>query len=90
MWKNQAGKFTTSKKVNIEFCLPKFSATNIVTWKFHVDESTNGRDYMILGRDLITALGLYLKFSENVIIGREGPCEGCYAPMVDVRNYDFK
>ena len=45
---------------------------------------------MILGRYLPTALGLDLKFSENVIIGGEGPYKGYSTPMVDVSNYDFK
>ena len=89
MWKTQAGKFTTSKKENVDFCLPGFSATIIVTWKCHIDESTNGRYEMILGRDLLTALGLDIKFSDNVLSGREGPHEGCSAPMVDVSNYDL-
>ena len=26
MWETQSGKFTTSKKVNIDFFLPEFSA----------------------------------------------------------------
>ena len=69
MWETQAGKFTTSKKADIDFFLPEFSATKIVTWKSHVDESTNGKYDMILGRDLLTALGLDLNFSDNVIIG---------------------
>ena len=42
-----------------------------------MDEYTNGRYDIILGRDLLTALGLDLKFFENVIIEREGPYEGC-------------
>ena len=70
--------------------LPEFSATKIVTWKCHVDEFTDSRYDMILGRDLPTALGLDLKFSENVKIGGEGPYEGCPSTMVDVRNYNFK
>ena len=45
---------------------------------------------MILGRDLLTALGLDLKFSEDFIIDGEGPYKGCLSPMVDVSNYDFK
>ena len=61
-WENQAGKFTTSKKVNVEFCLPEFGATKIVTWKCHVSKSANSRYDMILGRDLLTALGFDLKF----------------------------
>ena len=45
---------------------------------------------MILVRDLFTALGLDINFYVNVIIGGDGPYKGCSAPMVDVRNYDFK
>ena len=67
MWETQARKFTTSKKVNIDFCLQEFRATKTMTWKFHIDESTNGRYDMTLGRDLLTALGLDLKCSEHVI-----------------------
>ena len=37
-WGTQARKFTTSKKVNVDFCLPEFSATKIVSWKCHVDK----------------------------------------------------
>ena len=45
---------------------------------------------MILGGDLIIALGLDIKFSENIMIGGDGPYEGCSAPMVDINNYEFK
>ena len=69
MWENQSGKFTTSKKVNIDFLLPKFSATKIVTRKFQVDEFNNSIYHSILSRDLLTALVLDLNFSNNVIIG---------------------
>ena len=61
-----------------------------MTRKCHIDEPTNGRYNMILGRDLITALGMDLKFSENVMNGGEGPYKGCSASMVDVNNYKFK
>ena len=57
--------------------------------KCHVNESTTGRYDMILGRDLLTALGLDLKFSDNVISGVKLQYEGCSAPIVDVINYDF-
>ena len=33
-------------------------------------------------------MGLDLTFYENFISGREGPYEGCSAPMVDVSNYE--
>ena len=63
--------------------------TKIVTWKCHVDEYTTSRYYMILGRDLLTELGLDLKLYENVICGGERLYKGCSEPMVDVNNYDF-
>ena len=69
MWETQSGKFMTSKKANVDFCLPNFSANKIVLWKCHMDESTNDRYNMILGRDLFTTLGLDLQFSDNVVIG---------------------
>ena len=52
-------------------------------------KSTNGKYDMILGRDLLTELGLDFKFTENFIIGGEGPYEGCLEPMTDLSNYDF-
>ena len=45
---------------------------------------------MILGRDILITLGMNLKFSENIIIGGDGPYEGCSLPMVDLKNYEFK
>ena len=60
-----------------------------MTWKCHVDESTTGRNDMILDRYLLTALGLDLRFYKNFMHGGEGPYKGCSAPMVDVKNYDF-
>ena len=69
MWETQDGKFTTSKKLKVYFCLPKFSVTKIAMWKCHVDKSTTSRCNMVLGKYLITALRLDLMFSENIIIG---------------------
>ena len=66
-WHMQADKITTNLKVKIHFTLPGNSATKIVTWSFHVDDSAKGKCYMILGTDLLTALGLNLKFSDHVI-----------------------
>ena len=54
----QAGKITTNSNVRIDFTLPELSATNIVTWNFHVDESDKGRYDMVLVRYLLTELGL--------------------------------
>ena len=50
----QAGKITTNLKVIIDFNLTELSATKIVIWNCHVDESTDGRYDMILGGDILT------------------------------------
>ena len=45
---------------------------------------------MILGKDLLTALGLDLKYYEDIILRRDGQFKGYSAPMLDVSTYDFK
>ena len=44
---------------------------------------------MILGRDILTALGLDIKFCDKIIIGGEGPYYGYLAPMVYLSNHNF-
>ena len=44
---------------------------------------------MILGRDLLTALGLNLKSSEHVFEANYGPLKGSAAPMVYLGKYEF-
>ena len=56
-WNKQAGNITTNLKVKIDFTLPALSATNLVTWNFHVDESAKGRCDMILGRRVAVKIG---------------------------------
>ena len=52
-----------------------------------MDDSTKGGYRMILGTDLLNALGLDIKFSEHVIIGSTVPYEGCPAPIVEINKY---
>ena len=63
-WETQAGKYTTSKIVNVHFCLPELSVTKIVTLKCLVNESTERRYNMILGRYVITAMVTYKNIYE--------------------------
>ena len=53
-WSTQYGNITTNIKVKVYFTLPVLSSTNVVTCKWHVDESTKGRYYMTLRRYLLT------------------------------------
>ena len=48
-WHTQAGNITTNLKVGVYFTLPTISATNVLTWKCHVDDSAKGGYDMILG-----------------------------------------
>ena len=50
----QAGNVTANIKVKTNFILPALSSMNIVTWKFHINDSNKGRYDMILRRDLLT------------------------------------
>ena len=45
---------------------------------------------MILGRYILTKLGLYSKFSEHVIKADGGPFKGSTTPMVYLGMYVFK
>ena len=76
--------------LKLEFSLSVLSVTKILTWKCHVDESTTGRYGMIIGRDLLTKLGIHLKFSTNAIECDKGPYQGCKTTMVKLYAYDFK
>ena len=46
----QAGNITTNIKVKVYFTVPTLSVTNIVTWKYNVNDSAKSRYDMILGR----------------------------------------
>ena len=59
-WHTQAGNITTNNKVEIDFILTELSAKNFMTWNFRVGESAKGRYAMILGRDRLKELGIYL------------------------------
>ena len=89
-WQTQARKITTNIKVNVDFTLPVISTTNVLTWKFHMDDSAKGRYDIILGRYIWTELGLNIKFSEHVIEADDGHFMGTTAPMIYLCAYVFK
>ena len=55
-----------------------------------MDESAKGRYDMILGRDILTELGLNLKFSNRVIKAYDRTFKGYTTSMVDLGMYLFK
>ena len=42
-WNTQDGNINTNNKVGVDITLPAISATNVVTQKFHVDDTAKGR-----------------------------------------------
>ena len=88
-WQIQVRNFTTNHKVKVNLCLPELSVTNILTWECHVDNFTDFRFSMILGRYLLTAPGLDLNIFKQVISVGEGTYKGFMASMVDLSAYDY-
>ena len=86
----QVGDIITKIKVKIDFTLPEFFMTKIVTWECYVDYSAKVRYNMILGRYLLRELGFNLNFSKHAIEGGDRPLKGSTPPMVDLGPYKFK
>ena len=84
------GSITANLKVKVYFTLPGISAKQIVTWNCHVDDSTKGRYYMVLDRDLLTYLVLNSKFSDQFIEEDGVHFKRSKAPMVNMGTYEFK
>ena len=55
-----------------------------------MDDSDKGRYDMILGKNILTKLGLNLEFSDHVIEAEYGSFNGSTAPMVGLDKYEFK
>ena len=55
-----------------------------------MDDSAKGRRDMILGRYLLTGLGLNLKLSDHVIEADDRPFKASTTPAVDLVTYELK
>ena len=75
-WHTQAVSITNNHKVKVDFTLLALSSKNAVTCKFHVNDSAKGKYDVILKQDLLTEIGLNLRFSEHVIESDDGPFKG--------------
>ena len=79
-WATAGGEFQTRRKAKVEFQLPEFSTSKEISWSFHVDESDPKNDAlgydMIIGRDLLTDLGIIIDFEDGYIIW-----DGIKSPM---------
>jgi len=69
-WRTMGGMFVTRKKAIMKFKLPEFSETKTITWPMHVDEQSEPEQVqydMILGTDIMEAIGMDLQFSTKTI-----------------------
>jgi hypothetical protein len=69
-WTTKGGTFSTSARCAVPFFIVDFSTQKRVIWNFHVDnsiKSTKSGYDMIIGRDLLTKLGIDIKFSSNTL-----------------------
>ena len=89
-WHTQVGKINTNLRVKIDFTLSELSTIQTVMWNYYVDESSKVRYDTILGRDILTALGLNLKFSYHAIESDDEIFIGSTASMVEMGVYEFK
>ena len=80
----------TNMKVKIDFTLTRLSAKKTVKRNCHMNDSAKGRYDMILGRYLLTDLGLNLNFFDQLIEEYYGYFKGSTAPMVDMGNDEIK
>ena len=61
-WTTMAGKVSTSKKAKVQFSLPEFFEDRLIEWRVHLADSLGNYD-MIIGRDMLSELGIDLHFS---------------------------
>jgi hypothetical protein len=72
VWNTAAGSFTTATKTTMDLIFPEFSLTRVVHAELHITSQTLSGYDMILGRDMLSDLGLVLDFSRNIIIWEAG------------------
>ena len=69
-WSTMGGQFCTRRTASIKLKLPEFTTNKTITWTAHVDETTDAKSAMfdlIIGIDLMEALGIDISFKENKI-----------------------
>ena len=65
-WSTVAGAVETTHATRVNFKLNEFSTSRVVEWTFHAAEKEFNYD-MIIGRDLLTELGLILNFKLQTV-----------------------
>ena len=66
VWTTPAGDMKTSSRCRGRFVLPEFHRDRIIEWKLHVTQDLGAYD-MILGRDVLSDLGIKFDFADNTL-----------------------
>jgi len=77
IWTTPAGSLNTSTKCQCTFVLPEFFKDKVLEWDLHVTNTLGAYD-MIIGRDILSALGMKFDFQTNSV-----EWDGAVIPMKD-------
>ena len=67
-WATPGGEFRTKREIRLSFKLTEFSTTKVITWNFSSVPKSHDMGYdMIMGRELLTELGLIIDFSTKTV-----------------------
>jgi hypothetical protein len=87
-WKTRGGNFYTRHKAMLDFEFPGLAPGKTISYNVHVDDTTNSDKIpydMIIGTDLMQALGFDIQFSDQTIVWGETSI-----PMVEKGTYTNK
>ena len=65
-WSTVAGTVRTDHKAKVQLKLSEFSEQKVIEWEFHTTDTKFNYD-MIIGRDLLSALGIIIDFKDDVM-----------------------
>ena len=77
VWSTPGGEMGTSKRAQCTFMLPEFHTDRVIEWDLHVTKTIGTYD-MILGRDLLSELGIKFDFTDMSV-----EWDGISIPMKD-------
>ena len=66
-WQRVGGNISTMETTQLQFCLPELHDSRIIKWKVHVHKGQGLRYDMIIGRDLMTKLGMIIDFNDQTL-----------------------
>ena len=70
VWSTPAGQLKTTSKVKAQFTIPELQEKKLLEWNVHVAENMGAYD-MIIGRDIMTFLGIDIRFSSRMVVWDE-------------------